>query len=243
MPAWKRALDLTCIFVSLPALLPIGMCIALWIKLVSRGPVLFRQTRIGRGGEPFTIFKFRSMEQLAPTDSHESHVQSLVRSDRPMTKLDVFGDTRMIKGALFLRMSGFDELPQLLNVIRGDMSIVGPRPCVPKEFKLYGQGQKRRFAVHPGLTGFWQVNGKNRTTFSQMVSMDEHYVGARSLGLDLGILIKTPLAVAGQLIDCIRERIKLRRSRREEVAGRMVNGTTYHRSFGDSMTVTQKLAD
>ena len=242
MPGWKRALDLGCIFVSLPALLPIGMCIALWIKLVSRGPVLFRQTRIGRGGKPFTIFKFRSMEQIAATNSHEDHVQALVRDDRPMTKLDVLGDARMIKGALFLRMSGFDELPQLLNVISGDMSIVGPRPCVPKEFKLYGRSQKRRFAVHPGLTGYWQVNGKNRTTFRQMVSMDEHYVGARSLWLDIAILVKTPLAVAQQLIDCIGERIKLRRTRRAEVAGRMVNRPAY-RAFGESMTVTQKLAD
>ncbi len=239
MPTWKRVLDLACIFLSLPVLLPVALLTVFWIKLVSRGPVLFRQERVGRGGKTFTIFKFRSMYQDAPTAIHENYVKRLMRSGGKLEKLDVLGDTRLIKGALILRTTGIDELPQLLNVIRGDMSIVGPRPCVLKEFDGYQVDRRRRFTVHPGLTGYWQVNGKTRTSFDEMVAMDEYYVNKRSLFLDLWILTVTPIAVLGLVIHCGSERLKRRFSK----DGQGIGDAAMYARAGDGMTVTQKLAD
>jgi lipopolysaccharide/colanic/teichoic acid biosynthesis glycosyltransferase len=199
---------------SLPLLLPVLVLIGCWVKLVSRGPVFYRQQRVGRRGKQFTIYKFRTMYVNADARAHHAHAEQFIKSDRPMTKLDMLGDSRVIRGGLFLRMSGFDELPQLLNVLRGEMSVVGPRPCVPEEFALYGADQLDRFAVMPGLTGYWQVNGKNRTTFREMIHLDEHYVRHYSLGLDLLILGKTPVAVMAQLYDCLMTRINERRRER-----------------------------
>ena len=142
-------------------------------------------------GKPFTLCKFRSMEPNAETACHEQHLEDLMESDRPMTKLDVFGDSRVIRGGGLLRSSGLDELPQLLNVLRGEMSLVGPRPCTDAEYKGYKPEQMGRFRVLPGLTGFWQVNGKNRTTFAQMIAMDAHYAENHSAGGDLKIILKT----------------------------------------------------
>ena len=201
MPVWKRCLDLFCILLSLPVLLPVVALVILWIKLGSHGPVLFSQDRVGRGGRRFLLFKFRSMQKSASTDRHEDHFQELVEADRPMVKLDTLGDQRLIAGGSLLRTLGLDELPQLINVVRGDMSIVGPRPCLPKEYNLYEPAQRERFDAVPGLTGFWQVNGKNRTKFSEMVDMDIYYSRNISLGLDLKIMFQTVPAIYDQAVD------------------------------------------
>jgi lipopolysaccharide/colanic/teichoic acid biosynthesis glycosyltransferase len=201
-PAWKRALDLALIFLALPLALPLAAAIGTWVKaLGGRGRIFFCQERIGHGGRGFTIYKFRSMKAHAPTQGHENHVRHLMTSDRPLTKLDRLGDDRLIPGASVLRNLGLDELPQLLNVLRGEMSLVGPRPCLPEEFELYSEAQRERFSALPGLTGYWQVNGKNGTTFAEMVALDTHYARNKSLGMDLWIVVRTPLVIARQIFN------------------------------------------
>jgi lipopolysaccharide/colanic/teichoic acid biosynthesis glycosyltransferase len=200
LPGWKRFLDLTCIFVSFPAWLSAFVVIATWIKLVSRGPLFFCQQRLGYRGRPFKMFKFRTMEVNVETRSHELYFQQLVKTDCPMTKLDVSGDPRIVCGGRILRALGLDELPQLLNVLRKEMSLVGPRPCTPTEFSMYEDWQRQRLDALPGLTGYWQVNGKNRTTFRQMIEMDIYYSRNASLWLDVMILLRTVPAILGQLI-------------------------------------------
>lgn len=200
-PFWKRVLDLVLIGLCLPIWLPLAVVVMLWIKLTTRGTLLYCQERVGQDGKVFTLYKFRSMRENAPTSSHEAHMQNLIQADRPMTKLDDLGDDRLIPGGAFLRSSGLDELPQLLNIMRGEMSVVGPRPCISREYALYAPCERDRFDVLPGLTGFWQVNGKNRTTFKEMIILDQFYVRNRSLGLDLLILLKTPLAILKELVN------------------------------------------
>ncbi len=204
LPIWKRFLDLSLILFCLPLVLVLSLALVCWIRLVSPGSVLFRQTRVGRGGQPFTIYKFRSMGVHESTSCHEAHVEHLISKNRPMAKLDFIGDSRLIKGGSFIRMSGLDELPQLMNVLKGEMSLVGPRPCLEKEFALYTIDQRSRFAIQPGLTGLWQVRRSAATTFRQMVKMDDTYVTKSSLLLDLQIILQTPLALIGQMKSCAR---------------------------------------
>ncbi len=190
-PAWKRCLDFTCIILTSLIWMPLMIVIVLAIKFVSRGPVFFRQERVGLGGARFMILKFRSMHTNAETSSHEQYFRDLMKADCPMTKLDAVGDSRLIPGGRLLRATGLDELPQLFNVLCGEMSLVGPRPCTPTEFESYEPKQKERFGCPPGLTGFWQVNGKNKTTFSEMIEMDIKYGVRMSVWMDLGIMMKT----------------------------------------------------
>jgi exopolysaccharide production protein ExoY len=201
LPWWKRLLDLTWIFVSFPAWFSVLVVVGIWIRLVSRGPLFFCQQRLGYRGRPFKMYKFRTMEVNVETRSHELYFQQLVKADCPMTKLDVSGDPRLVYGARILRALGLDELPQLLNVLRKEMSLVGPRPCTPTEFRMYEDWQRQRLDALPGLTGYWQVNGKNRTTFRQMIEMDIFYSKNASLWLDVMILLRTVPAVWGQLIE------------------------------------------
>jgi lipopolysaccharide/colanic/teichoic acid biosynthesis glycosyltransferase len=202
---WKRALDLTCIVVSLPFTLPLMILIVLWVRIVSRGPALFRQERIGQNGKRFVLYKFRSMKMNAGTSRHETYLRHLVRSDSPMIKLDLLCDSRLIPGGCVLRAAGLDELPQLLNVLRGEMSLVGPRPCLPQEYAYFSERQRERFAALPGLTGSWQVSGKNQTTFSEMNLMDIRYVREASLGLDLSIMMRTPAALFVQMCQAFQQ--------------------------------------
>jgi lipopolysaccharide/colanic/teichoic acid biosynthesis glycosyltransferase len=174
--------------------------VATWIALVSKGPVFYCQERIGFRGKRFTMFKFRSMKVCAETGAHESHFTHLIESDAPMTKLDAVGDSRLIPLGAFLRAAGLDELPQILNVIRGEMSLVGPRPCTPYELQHYETDHLVRVDVPPGLTGYWQVNGKNSTTFRQMITMDLFYAKNSSLLLDLEILARTGTVLVDQLV-------------------------------------------
>jgi len=200
-PLWKRALDLTVILLSAPITIMIGAVIALIIKVGSRGPVIFRQERVGYKGERFTCFKFRTMHPGAETNSHQGHTANLIKSETPMTKLDAKHDPRVIPFGSVLRAMGLDELPQLINVLRGEMSLVGPRPCVGYEYEMYEAWQKRRFDAVPGLTGLWQVSGKNRTTFNQMINLDIEYSERANLALDLKIIFKTVPALVQQCCD------------------------------------------
>jgi lipopolysaccharide/colanic/teichoic acid biosynthesis glycosyltransferase len=129
----------------------------------------------------------------AGTDTavHEAHIARLIETNVPMTKLDAHGDVRLIPLGWLLRAAGLDELPQLFNVLRGEMSFVGPRPCLPSEYSRYLPWQKERLHTLPGLTGLWQVSGKNRTNFNEMIELDIKYIHSRSLLLDLGIMLKT----------------------------------------------------
>lgn len=196
-----RILDLAFIVILLPPLLVISAAIGIWIKLSSRGATLFRQERVGQLNNRFVIYKFRTMVESADSRLHRDHVRKLVESDRPLTKMDVLHDSRLIPGGRFLRSTGLDELPQLINVMRGEMCLVGPRPCTLEEYELFSASQRERFEVAPGLTGYWQVSGKNRTTFSEMVALDIHYVRNRSCWLDLRVMLKTPLVLMVQLLE------------------------------------------
>ncbi|MEO7098662.1 MAG: sugar transferase, partial [Luteolibacter sp.] len=155
---------------------------------------------------------FRSMKMNAGTGRHETYLRHLVKSDSPMVKLDLLCDSRLIPGGCFLRAAGLDELPQLLNVLRGEMSLVGPRPCLPEEYVYFSEKQRERFAVLPGLTGGWQVSGKNQTTFSEMNVMDIRYVRQASLKLDLSIMLRTPTALLVQMCQAFQQRRTVRQN-------------------------------
>ncbi len=201
VPAWKRILDLSIIVLLLPLVLPLGLLIALWVVLVSGGPVLFRQQRVGLYGKIFLCLKFRTMRVNADTAVHQGHLKALMKSNGPMVKLDAKGDPRLIPGGLVLRSLGLDELPQLINVIRGEMSIVGPRPCIPYEYEQFSPEHRLRCDTLPGLTGLWQVSGKNRTTFEEMMALDLAYVSRKSALLDLRIILMTLPAILLQVYD------------------------------------------
>jgi lipopolysaccharide/colanic/teichoic acid biosynthesis glycosyltransferase len=194
----KRVFDVSLIVLASPVWIPVVAGLAAFVFVCSPGPVLFRQNRVGRDGRIFTLLKFRSMRLNAETDSHSDHVAGLIRSNKPMHKLDG-RDPRVIPFGGFLRATGLDELPQLFNVLMGDMSLVGPRPCTPEEFSHYKQWQKRRFNVLPGLTGLWQVCGKNETTFSGMIHLDNLYALRSSTLLDLWIMWRTSPAIWEQV--------------------------------------------
>jgi len=196
----KRAVDLTGAAIGLLVLSPVMLLVALAITLDSPGPVLFRQERIGAGGRRFRIFKFRTMQHGASDTSHRELVTRMLRGDeggtaqvgrdgKPTFKL--VDDVRVTRVGTWLRRRSLDELPQLVNVLRGEMSLVGPRPPVPYEVEQYEQWQFHRLQVRPGMTGLWQVSGRNRLSYRQMVELDLHYVREWSLWLDLSILLKT----------------------------------------------------
>lgn len=203
LPNWKRALDFVALLATSPVWLPAGCLVALAVRMGSRGPLFFQQQRIGYRGRPFICFKFRTMQVNAEQTSHQQHFNHLVRSSAPMTKLDAADDRRMIPGGNWIRACGLDELPQLINIFRGEMSLVGPRPCIHYEYEMYEPEHRRRCDAPPGLTGLWQVSGKNRTTFAQMVELDVEYARRMNLWLDLSILLRTAPAILQQLGDLI----------------------------------------
>ena len=204
MPGWKRTLDLALIALTYPIWLPLMLLIMAAIKISSPGPIFYRQERIGFRGRRFMIFKFRSMKVHAQTSWHEWHFERLMRDGAPMTKLDA-GDPRIIPWGRFLRATGLDELPQLFNVLRGEMSLVGPRPSTRIEFENYEEWQQERVNAPPGLTGYWQVNGKNRTTFQEMIELDLFYAKNISLRLDLWIMLMTPVALVTQVRELVQQ--------------------------------------
>jgi lipopolysaccharide/colanic/teichoic acid biosynthesis glycosyltransferase len=202
-PAWKRAFDFVILFLTAPIWLPISCCVALAIRIGSSGPIFFRQERVGYRGHTFTCFKFRTMKPNAEQETHRSHVKDLITSSAPMTKLDSGKDARLIPGGNWIRAAGLDELPQIINIFKGEMSIVGPRPCIPYEYALYEPWQRSRCDAPPGLTGLWQVSGKNRTTFEQMVRFDIEYARRMSLWLDVSIVARTAPAILRQVSDLV----------------------------------------
>jgi lipopolysaccharide/colanic/teichoic acid biosynthesis glycosyltransferase len=160
--------------------------------------MIFLQERVGYRGRRFICFKFRTMKVGSDVELHRSHVAELMRSNEPMTKMDTKGDQRLIPLGSLLRATGLDELPQILNVLGGQMSLVGPRPCLVYEYENYSLSQRQRFNTLPGLTGLWQVCGKNKTTFSEMIALDIAYAEKKSLWLDLLILARTLPVVVSQ---------------------------------------------
>jgi lipopolysaccharide/colanic/teichoic acid biosynthesis glycosyltransferase len=139
------------------------------------------------------------MKENVETAGHEKHFAGLMTANVPMTKLDALGDRRIIPGGRILRASGLDELPQLFNIFRGEMSLVGPRPCTLREWEAFGKRERKRVHAAPGLTGYWQVNGKNSTTFLEMIEMDIWYTKNLSLSVDLGIILRTFPAILSEV--------------------------------------------
>ena len=190
--AVKRGLDLVLAVVAITALSPVWIAIGIAIRATSRGPVLHRAVAVGRGGRPFRYYKFRTM--VAGDDSHHREwVAAYVRSDAPYRegRFKVVDDPRITPVGQWLRHFSLDEVPQLLNVIRGDMSLVGPRPPLDFEFEIYDASRRRRLSVPPGITGLYQVTARSEATFSRMLELDLEYIRRRSIGLDLLIMLRT----------------------------------------------------
>ena len=178
--------------------LPVLLLTALLIRCSSKGPIFYRQKRVGLGGYPFEILKFRTMYvRDSATEEHRNYVAGL--RDGVLKKPS--NESRLIPFGQTLRRWSIDELPQLWNIIRGDMSLVGPRPDVLQLSDYEDSWERQRFNVLPGLTGLWQVSGKNRLTFQEMISLDNQYVERLSWRLDLYILLKTVPAVLSQSDD------------------------------------------
>jgi lipopolysaccharide/colanic/teichoic acid biosynthesis glycosyltransferase len=200
-PRGKRLLDVSLALLLLVALLPVLLVCAAAIKLTSPGPVLFRQTRVGEGGRLFTMLKFRSMQVAADVQPHYEYAVAYVRGGAAKVVAGgealykLAADERVTRLGGWLRQTSIDELPQLWNVLRGEMSLVGPRPPLPYETAHYQPVHFQRLAARPGLTGLWQVSGRGRTTFEEMVSMDCDYIRRQCLALDLRILLKTIVVV------------------------------------------------
>jgi exopolysaccharide production protein ExoY len=190
----KRAIDLALVLVAAPIVVPLGIAIGLVVLATSRGAVLFGQERVGLGGKTFKMYKFRTMrrgaEQLLQQDPRlwDEYVENGF-------KLPAELDRRVTRVGRFLRRSSLDELPQILNVLAGTMTLVGPRPVVPVEINNYGDRQHVYTSVRPGITGAWQVNGRSKIDYPERVDIDAEYVEHWSLGLDVKILAKTPIAV------------------------------------------------
>jgi lipopolysaccharide/colanic/teichoic acid biosynthesis glycosyltransferase len=195
----RRALDVSVAGTVLLLLVPVLAVAALAVRLTSPGPVLFRQRRLGRHMEPFTVLKFRTMRADADSALHRDYVRSLIGTQPPENAPDnlykLVIDPRVTRVGRFLRSWSLDEVPQLWNVLRGEMSLVGPRPVIEYEVEQYPDWYLRRFAVKPGLTGLWQVSGRNEKTYEEMVRYDIEYAERRSLWLDLRILARTALVV------------------------------------------------
>ncbi len=191
----KRAMDLTIASLALIIFLPLMLIIAIAIKLDSPGPILFRQVRVGKGGKEFVMYKFRSMKGGA--EEEQERLKELSEVDGPIFKIK--NDPRCTRVGRIIRRLSLDELPQLYNVLRGEMSIVGPRPPLPSEVAQYKEWHKKRLAVSPGMTGLWQVSGRSLLSFDEMVLLDLYYIENWSPFLDFKILLRTiPKVIMGE---------------------------------------------
>jgi exopolysaccharide biosynthesis polyprenyl glycosylphosphotransferase len=200
----KRTMDLVGSTIALIVLSPVFLILAIAIKLTSKGPVFFRQRRVGQYGVPFTFLKFRSMFVSTDTDIHKQYVHSFIagraglssRTDENKLVYKLTNDPRITPIGRFMRRTSLDELPQFWNVLVGEMSLVGPRPPIPYEIEAYDIWHRRRLLeAKPGITGLWQIHGRSSTTFDEMVRLDLHYSRTWSPLLDVKILLKTPRAV------------------------------------------------
>jgi lipopolysaccharide/colanic/teichoic acid biosynthesis glycosyltransferase len=198
----RRALDLVGAILAVLLLAPVLLAVILAVRLDSRGSPFFRQTRLGRDKKPFTVLKFRTMYTDCDEKRHRDYVRTLIGDDESphdpgeaprdhggLYKLN--RDDRVTRVGRFLRRWSLDELPQLWNVLRGQMSLTGPRPVLQYEVEVYPAWYDERFAVKPGMTGLWQVSGRNERTYEEMVRLDIEYVRRQSLPLDLTILLRT----------------------------------------------------
>jgi lipopolysaccharide/colanic/teichoic acid biosynthesis glycosyltransferase len=197
---WKRPLDVTLSLLGLLVLSPVLVLAALAIRLSSPGPILFRQVRVGRNERPYTMLKFRTMHVGSGSglSDREAIRKELEGSAAPDTGTRLYrpsSDPRVTRVGGFLRRFSIDELPQLFNVLRGEMSLVGPRPALAWEVEMFTPEQRRRHLCLPGITGLWQVNGRNRLSSREMLDLDLVYVERASLLVDLRTLLRTPWAV------------------------------------------------
>lgn len=194
--ALKRGFDVFCCGLGLLLLSPLFLLVALLIKLEDGGPVLFVQTRVGHNGREFPMYKFRSMVP----DAEKRFQELLHRNEhREGITFKIKDDPRVTRIGKWLRKLSLDELPQLYNVLVGDMSLVGPRPPVPREVALYSLEHRRRLAVKPGITCIWQISGRSELDFSQQVRLDVLYIDTQTFGMDLKILLRTvPVVLAGR---------------------------------------------
>jgi lipopolysaccharide/colanic/teichoic acid biosynthesis glycosyltransferase len=202
--ALKRAVDILSSTFALMLASPIFVIIALAIKVTSKGPVFFRQQRVGQYGEPFVFLKFRSMEDGNDASIHQEYVKQLISGKAERNRCNGNGegvfkltqDPRITRVGAFLRRTSLDELPQFINVLKGEMSLVGPRPPIPYEVEAYDFWHRRRLLeAKPGITGLWQVSGRSRVTFDEMVRLDLRYARSWSPWMDIKIVLRTPLAV------------------------------------------------
>lgn len=208
--AVKRLIDVTVSAAALLLGLPLWLLIAGLIKATSRGPVLYRTTTLGLGGRPFMLYKFRTMRADSSEALHREWIARYVLDDQPFAVREstngpvkrvykVVGDPRVTPFGTFLRRSGLDEVPQFVNVLRGEMSIVGPRSPRPFEYEHYDQWAKQRVSVLPGITGLYQVTARSTASFTEMVALDLEYARRRSTGLDLSIMVRTiPVMLLGK---------------------------------------------
>lgn len=193
----KRCFDVVVSLLMLLVLLPLLLLIAVAIKLDSRGPVFFRQARVGRSMRSFTLLKFRTMYVGVTSDLHKDYIAWLVdhAGEVPPDALKkMTRDPRVSRVGRILRKLSIDELPQLLNVLSGQMSLIGPRPALDYELQYYEPSHYERFSVRPGLSGLWQVSGRGALDFREMLELDVEYVHTASIRTDLGILARTPMA-------------------------------------------------
>lgn len=201
IPIWKRTMDLIFVMVTATLLSPVFILICLYIKIISPGPIFFTQDRVGFLKKNFKVWKFRTMYVNADTALHLNHVEDLIKNGKPLAKIE--HDKRIIPCGNILRLLCLDEFAQLINVARGEMSVVGPRPDVPYSVKHYKQWHQRRFDTLPGLTGLWQVTGKNNTTLEEMMRLDIQYIEERSFWLDCKIILMTVPAIIDQIFECV----------------------------------------
>jgi lipopolysaccharide/colanic/teichoic acid biosynthesis glycosyltransferase len=192
----KRALDLVVALAAAPIVVPLGLACALLVKLTSRGPALFRQQRVGLSGQTFSMYKFRTMREDAEERLHSDPElwDQYVRNDY---KLPISVDPRVTPLGRWLRRTSLDELPQLINVVTGTMSLVGPRPVTRAQFDAFADVVDAYQAVRPGMTGYWQVNGRSDIHYPERAEFDRHYVDEWSVWLDISLILRTPFAVVG----------------------------------------------
>lgn len=189
----KRIIDVVASFTGLILLSPLILIVSILIKLESKGEVIFKQKRVGLNGKEFYMYKFRSM--VINAEELKEQLESQNEMSGPMFKIK--DDPRITNVGKFIRKTSIDELPQLINVIKGDMSLVGPRPSLPKEVKKFEQWMMERLEVKPGLTCIWQVSGRNNIDFEDWMKLDIKYVRERSFKLDIKLILKTVLVLLG----------------------------------------------
>lgn len=189
----KRLLDIVCSFMGLLFLSPIFLIVAIAIKIESKGPIIFKQERVGKNGKHFYMYKFRSM--VINAEELKAKLEKQNEMSGPMFKIKK--DPRVTKVGRFIRKTSIDELPQLVNILRGEMSIVGPRPSLPKEVAQFDDWMMKRLDVEPGLTCFWQVSGRNNIGFKEWMQMDVYYAENRNLKMDIKLILKTVRVLFG----------------------------------------------